>query len=121
MKSLLTILLIIGFMSGAVIGILTMNQHGDCIMSNAAGMTCPQFNVLEYVGLHANFLRSFSSAFLVMILALSSLAIFISFVFIFNNFYLRKNFNRISFISENTSKRKQIHWLSLFETSPTTA
>lgn len=120
MKSLLTILLIAVLVSGAVIGLLTMSHHGDCVASQAAGVVCPLFNALAYIGIHANFLRSFSEAFLVMILAtLFGLALFISFVFSSNNFYLNKNFkSRFSEI-DNTNKRRQIYWLSLFENSPT--
>ena len=120
MKSLLTILLIAGLMGGAVIGLLTMSHHGDCVASQAAGVTCPLFNALAYIGIHANFLRSFSDAFLVMILAtLFGLSLFISFVFYPNHFYLSRNFkSRFSEISD-ASKRKQIYWLSLFENSPT--
>lgn len=119
MKSLLTILLIAGIMGGAVIGLLTMGHHGDCIASQAAGIVCP-LNALAYIGIHANFLRSFSEAFLVMILAtLFGLALFVSFVFYSNHFYLSRNFkSRFSEIN-NTNKHRQIYWLSLFENSPT--
>jgi len=119
-KSLLTILLIAGLMGGAVIGLLTMNHHGDCIASQAAGVVCPLFNALAYIGIHADFLRSFSEAFLVMIFSmLLFLALFISFVFSFKNFYPDKIFiSRFSEI-DNANKHKQIYWLSLFENSPT--
>ncbi len=107
-------------MGGAVIGLLTMSHHGDCIASQAAGIACPLFNALAYIGIHANFLRSFSDAFLVMILAtLFGLTLFISFVFYPNLFYLSRNFkSRFSEIN-NTNKHRQIYWLSLFENSPT--
>ncbi len=107
-------------MGGAVIGLLTMSHHGDCVASQAAGVVCPLFNALAYIGIHADFLRSFSDAFLVMILAtLFGLTPFISFVFYFNNFYLRKNFGDRFLEIDNANKRKKIHWLSLFENSPT--
>ncbi|MCX6813112.1 MAG: hypothetical protein NTV77_01315 [Candidatus Azambacteria bacterium] len=120
MKSLLTVLLIASLMGGAVIGLLTMSHHGDCIASQAAGIVCPLFNALAYIGIHANFLRSFSDAFLVMILAtLFGLAFFISFVFYPNLFYLSRNFSSRFSEIDNANKRKQICWLSLFENSPT--
>jgi len=112
-------------MSGAVIGLLTMSHHGDCIASQAAGTVCPQFNVLAYIGIHTDFLRSFSEAFLVMIFPiLLFLAVFISFVFSLKNFYpseASKVF--ISRFSETggANRYKQIYWLSLFENSPNIA
>jgi len=120
MKSLLTILLIAVLVSGAVIGLLTMGHHGDCVASQAAGVVCPLFNALAYIGIHANFLRSFSEAFLVMILAnLFGLVLFISFIFSSDNFCLNKNFDSRFSEIDNTNKRRQIYWLSLFENSPT--
>ena len=123
MKSLLTILLIAILMSGAVVGLLTMSHHGDCVASQAAGTVCPQFNALAYIGIHAKFLRSFSEAFLVMVFSmLLFLAVFISFVFSFKNFYPSKAskilISRFSEAGDN-NKHKQISWLSLFENSPT--
>lgn len=122
MKLLLTILLIAILMAGATVSLLTMNHNGDCMMSYAAGMACPQFDVLAYIGLHVNFLKHFSEAFLVLILAILFVsALFISFVFSFdNNFYLNKSLFERRFVKiDNTGKLKQIHWLSLFENSPT--
>ena len=123
MKLFLTILLIAGIVGGATVSFLTMNNHGDCIASQAAGAICPQSNALAYIGIHANFLRSFSEAFLVMIFSiLLSLAVFISFVFSFKNFYpskVSKVFIRKFSEIGSANKHKQIYWLSLFENSPT--
>lgn len=126
MKSLLTIILIAILMSGAVVGLLTMSQHGDCVASQAAGSVCPQSNTLAYIGIHADFLRSFSEAFLVMVFSmLLLLAVFISFVFSFKNFSpdeTNKVFiSQFSEIGSNINKHKQIYWLSLFENSPNIA
>lgn len=121
MKSLLTILLIAVLMGGAVVGFLTMDRHGDCVASRAIGAVCSQSNVLAYIGMHADFLRSFSEAFLVMILAISSGLIFLVFFRLSGvDFNLGKKFfvNKIRAINI-TNKRKLIYWLSLFETSPT--
>ncbi|MDO8743133.1 MAG: hypothetical protein Q7J30_01060 [Candidatus Azambacteria bacterium] len=124
MKSLLTILLIAILMSGAVIGLLTMGHHGDCVASQAAGAVCPQSNALAYIGMHADFLKSFSEAFLVMFSVFFGLAIFIFFVCSFKNFYpsaAGKVFvNQFSEI-DSVNKRRQISWLSLFENSPNIA
>ncbi len=121
MKLFLTILLIAGIAGGATVSFLTMNNHGGCVASQAAGMVCSQLNALAYIGIHVDFLRSFSEAFLVIISMFLFLAIFISFVFSFKNFYpsaANKVFiNRFSEIN-STNKHKQIYWLSLFENSP---
>ena len=122
MKSLLTILLVAGLIGGAVIGLLTMDLHGDCVASRAAGMVCPQFDALAYIGIHADFLRSFSETFLTVIFSmLLSAAVFISFVFYFKSFYSRET-SKV-FVSRfleigGINKRGQISWLSLFENSP---
>ena len=124
MKLFLTILLIAGIAGGATVSFLTMNNHGGCVASQAAGAVCPQSNALAYIGIHVDFLRSFSTAFLVMILAIfSGLAVLVFFSF-GDNFYLNKNF----FVRElkkasvtNKSKDRRISWLSLFENSPNIA
>jgi len=108
-------------MAGAAISLLTMNHNGDCLMSYLAGLACPQFNALAYVGLHINFLRNFSEAFLVLILTiLFALTLFVLFIFSLENLYLGKSFFKSRFWEiNNAGKQKQIHWLSLFENSPT--
>ncbi len=122
MKSLLTILLVAILVGGAVIGLLTMGHHGDCVASQAAGTVCPQFDALAYIGMHAEFLRSFSEAFLVAVFStILLLAAFVYFVFSSKNFSPggtgEISINRFSG-TDNVNKRKQISWLSLFENSP---
>lgn len=121
MKLFLTILLIVGIAGGATVSFLTMNNHGGCVASQAAGMVCPQLNALAYIGIHADFLKSFSEAFLVILAIFSGLAVLVFFRFSDDNFYFDKNF----FVRElkktsvtNKNKYKQICWLSLFENSP---
>ncbi|MFH1393208.1 MAG: hypothetical protein ABIG73_02430 [Patescibacteria group bacterium] len=123
MKSLLTILIIAGLAGGVVIGLLTMGAHGDCVASYAAGMACPLFNVMAYIGMHVNFVRNFSEALIVAVLAaISILAIFISYIFSVEDAYAGgRFFKRRFFETNNVGEREQISWLSLFENSPNTA
>ncbi|MFH1990387.1 MAG: hypothetical protein ABIJ19_00840 [Patescibacteria group bacterium] len=123
MKFLLTILIITSLTGGVTIGLLTMGEHGNCFASYAAGMACPIFNTLAYIGMHVNFARNFSEALLITVLAVVSiLAIFISYVFSAGDFYTDKHFFRYGLLeNDNTGKRKQISWLSLFENSPNIA
>ena len=123
MKFLLTILIIASLMGGVIIGLLTMGEHGDCVASYAAGMACPIFNILAYIGMHVNFVRSFSEALVVAVLAATSiLAVFISYAFSAGDFHKNRHFFRRRFFeTNNIDEHKQISWLSLFENSPNIA
>ena len=120
MKSFLTILIIAGLAGGVVIGLLTMSEHGDCVASYAAGMACPLFNVMAYIGMHVNFVGNFSKALIVAILAaISILVVFISCIFSGEIFYADKCFFKRNFSGiDAVAEREQISWLSLFENSP---
>jgi len=123
MKSFLTILVIAGLAGGVVIGLLTMGAHGDCVASYAAGAACPFFDVMAYIGMHADFVRNFSEAPLITVLViLFGTAFLIRVRFSADDF----NSNKKLFINESgetdiPAKYGQIRWLSLFENSPNTA
>ncbi len=123
MKSFLIILIISGLTGGIVIGLLTMNEHGDCVASYAAGMACPLFNAVAYIDMHVNFVGNFSKALIVVVLAaISILAVFISYIFSLGDFYAENSFFRRGFFEiDSIDKREQISWLSLFENSPNIA
>ena len=123
MKFILTILIIAGLAGGVVIGLLTMGSHGNCFASYAAAATCPFLNTMAYVGMHVSFVRNFSGALIVAVLAaILILTVFISYVFSSGIFYTETRlFSCRFFEPNNTGKREQISWLSLFENSPNTA
>lgn len=120
MKSLLTILLIAILMGGAVIGLLTMDHHGNCIASRAVGAVCPQFDILTFIGIHNSFLKSFSDASLIAVMAVFlSIIFFILISFFLSDFFLNGRFFVGEFARVRAPVRRQeVRWLSLFENSP---
>ena len=121
MKFLLTILIIVGILSGAA-SLLVMDHHGNCIASSVAGVSCPAaLNPLVFFGIHLNFLKNFSEGLLMASFAMLLLAFFYAPDFIKpgNADRIVGFFSAASFDLNNTPlKRKLIFWLSLLENSP---
>ncbi|MDI6734389.1 MAG: hypothetical protein QMD50_02785 [Patescibacteria group bacterium] len=134
MKSLLTIIFIIGFIGITVFGFAWMhhgmqNHDGECIAAIALNVDCPkQASLINYLVFHLNAFKSFSlAAFgenllnpLLFVLAsllfvgfFSSSLIFISPLGSDSSRYKFKNY------FSPPQKQKLAHWLALYENSPT--
>ena len=86
MNSWLSILLIIGFLGIAIFGFMGMGTDGhghmDCIATAVQGKICPEtFGVAGFINFHFNAARFFSTA-VFGSLALTALAVFLSFALV---------------------------------------
>ena len=125
MKSVLSILLIIGFSGLTVFG-LTLASHGSghssiCLASAMSGAKapCPQRDLIGFVNFHFNALKNLS-------LVVTILLSIIGLGFVFGR---DRELPPVSFSSQRQFKdsltlfggRKFIHWLKLHENSPSFA
>lgn len=134
MKSLLTIILFLGFVSIAVFGVFGMhagmqNHNGGCIAATSQRTNCPkQSDPLEYLTFHLNAFRGFSMAtfgenILVSLFAITLLVVGAGLALFLGNpaspqldfayFRYRQRENLIS-----PPEQRLLRWLALHENSP---
>jgi hypothetical protein len=132
MKSLLSIVLIAGFMGIAVFGALDANHEmahtGGCIAATAKRMDCPKENPIDLATFHLDAYKGFSLATFGESVAGALLLVFASLLFIGLVSFLPYPFKppefafhkyRLKYAFSPPQEQKLVSWLALRENSPT--
>lgn len=129
MKLALAAVLILSFASIGLFGFWAMNvgEHGDCLAATAQRVGFCRKDGAEFLNIHFNFFKNFSSAVLItgfvltLVLLLAILLInFLSRLFVRQLFSGKVFAGFIEFL-ESPLRAKIIHWLALHENSPALA
>lgn len=130
----LSLLLLIGFVGLAVLGVFSMN-HGDmqkhdgsCLAAGAKGLDCPEeTRLIDYIAFHLGayeglFLATFGESVLGVLLLTFLALLFRSLAFLFSPLFkllqlaLYRRHLKVSFCPPQ--KQELTHWLALHENSP---